>query len=489
MATVYRQQYTQLLPRNVQIVERNGQNMAMWPDRRGRQRYDRITTSRNGQVKILRYSPTYVARYRDENGVTRTVSTGCRDEQAARHVLADILKRVEHRKAGILTGAEDRQAGHAGRSLSTHVSDYVEHMKAKTVRGRKVSAAHRQNVQRCLSRLLVDCEFHLLADITRGAMEKWMNRQEDAGMSARTRNVHRSAILAFCNWCVETDRMANNPLARLCRADERSDTRHARRALTEEEVARLLRAAILRPVAEVGRLTIHRPKEECRGRRTWSKQPLAYENLEAAHQRGLQRLANRPEVTAELQFQGRQRALMYRILLTTGLRRGELLSLTIGQLALDDPQPYAELLARDEKAGRGAMIPLRADVVAEIRGYLADLQRRDGCKLLPLGEKLFEVTPGSVTGMFDRDRAAAGIAKRDERGRVVDVHALRHTFGTHLAKAGVAPRVAMAAMRHSTIALTMNVYTDPALLDVGAAVDSLPAFAVADPSATAARLA
>ena len=291
--------------------------------------------------------------------------------------------------------------------------------------------------------------------------------------------------MAFCNWCVETDRLAVNPLARLCKADEHSDRRHTRRALTEVGVARLLKAARLRPVAEFGRLTIHKPKEECRGRRTWYQQPLAYENLEAAYQRGLAKLADRPDELADLEFEGRQRALMYRILLTTGLRKGELLSLTIGRMMLDDPQPHAVLLAKDEKAGRGAKIPLRSDVVAEVREYLDLWLRREGWKLPPLGRKLFEVTY-NLTGMFNRDLAAASIPKRDERGRVLDVHALRHTFGTYLAKAGVAPRVAMAAMRHSDISLTMNVYTDPALLDVGAAVDSLPAFTAADSHVAAA---
>jgi len=36
--------------------------------------------------------------------------------------------------------------------------------------------------------------------------------------------------------------------------------------------------------------------------------------------------------------------------------------------------------------------------------------------------------------------------------------------------------VAMAAMRHSSLDLTMNIHTDPVLLDVGAAVDALPTF-------------
>ena len=36
----------------------------------------------------------------------------------------------------------------------------------------------------------------------------------------------------------------------------------------------------------------------------------------------------------------------------------------------------------------------------------------------------------------------------------------------------------MAAMRHSSLDLTMNVYTDPRLLYVEAAVDALPTFGV-----------
>jgi hypothetical protein len=87
---------------------------------------------------------------------------------------------------------------------------------------------------------------------------------------------------------------------------------------------------------------------------------------------------------------------------------------------------------------------------------------------------LFTVPKGLVR-ILDRDLKLAGIAKRDERGRTLDVHALRHTFGTLLSKGGVTPRTAQAAMRHSTIDLTMNVYTDPKLLDVHGAMDSLPA--------------
>jgi integrase len=89
-----------------------------------------------------------------------------------------------------------------------------------------------------------------------------------------------------------------------------------------------------------------------------------------------------------------------------------------------------------------------------------------------------------MVAIFDLDLAAAGIDKRDERGRTLDVHALRHTFGTHLSKAGVPPRVAQAAMRHSTLNLTMNIYVDPTLLDVAGAVNALPKFTDTMPAKT-----
>lgn len=66
------------------------------------------------------------------------------------------------------------------------------------------------------------------------------------------------------------------------------------------------------------------------------------------------------------------------------------------------------------------------------------------------------------------------VIKTDDRGRTIDIHALRHTFGTHLSKAGVPLRTAQAAMRHSDPSLTAKVYTDPKLLDVAGAVASLP---------------
>jgi integrase len=168
------------------------------------------------------------------------------------------------------------------------------------------------------------------------------------------------------------------------------------------------------------------------------------------------------------------------------LRKGELASITVGQLELDLPVPYLVLHAADEKNRKGSDIPLRRDLAGALGEWLdrklAVLQ--DECRewgepipaRLPPHTPIFDVPTGFIR-IFDRDLATAGIAKRDERNRVVDIHALRVTFGTHLCAAGVPLRTAQAAMRHSKPELTANVYTDPALLDVAGAIASLPAFA------------
>ena len=155
----------------------------------------------------------------------------------------------------------------------------------------------------------------------------------------------------------------------------------------------------------------------------------------------------------------------------------------MGQVPLQGERPHLELLAKDAKAGSAALIPLRRDLVADLCDWLDEKLKALRSEAedkeaplplkLPLKEPLFSV-PQNLVKSFNLDLAAAGIDKEDERGRTVDLHALRHTFGTHLSKNGVAPRTAQAALRHSSLDLTMNVYTDPELLDVAGAVEALP---------------
>ena len=153
-----------------------------------------------------------------------------------------------------------------------------------------------------------------------------------------------------------------------------------------------------------------------------------------------------------------------------GVYEAEYAAIRKGVGVLHEPaRGLLELRGKDAKSGTAAIIPLRPDVINELH-ICMDARGDD----LPADAKLLPRPPRIV--VFDADCQAAGIAKSDVRGRQVDIHALRHTFGTHLSAVGVRARTAMAAMRHSRIELTMNYYTDPALLDVAGAMNSLPDF-------------
>jgi integrase len=454
VGTVFKKTFTKPLPAGAETFVRKGERFARWKDRKGKTRTAPLTTGGDGSERITLESRFYVAKYRDGAGVVRVEATGCRDEQAARQVLADLERQAELIRAGVMTTAEAATGEHSGRPIAGHFDAYLTHLEAAGS-----SAKHRYEVRRQLDQIAADCRFGRLADLDAGAVERWLIRRVAEGMSGRTRNTYLAAATAFANWCVEENRLTVNPFARIARANEDADRRRIRRALDEAELGMLLDAACRRPLLDA--MTIRHGK----------RKGQAVARLNDA-------------VRERLDLLGRERALVYKTFLLTGLRRGELASVTVGQLHLDGPVAFLSLDAGDEKSGEGNDLALREDLAADLGGWLADKlrrlqeearQARDPIPArLPADTLLFTV-PVELVKILNRDLRLAGIPKRDDRGRTLDVHALRHTFGTHLSKSGVTPRTAQAAMRHSTIDLTMNVYTDPKLLDVGAALDALPA--------------
>jgi len=168
------------------------------------------------------------------------------------------------------------------------------------------------------------------------------------------------------------------------------------------------------------------------------------------------------------------RALIYKFMILTGLRCGEVASLTVSSLRLDEANPYVLIEGRHAKSGKAALLPLRPDLADDLRKHIANTAQGDGgepttdAPLFNLGRNFLRT--------FNLDLAAAGIVKRDGQGRTIDVHSLRHTFATLLARKGVSPSVAQKLMRHSDIRLTMNTYTHLDVADTAAAVAELPAF-------------
>ncbi len=506
MGTVYRKQYTKPLPPGAKIITRRGKQLAEWVDGKGKRHTASVVAGKDGQLRLKVVSRTYVAKYRDGVGIVREVSTGCRTEAGARAVLVELERHAERVRAGLITTAEAAAARRQQLALSEHIDAFIAELQAKGC-----SSTYIANAGRFLQVLCDQCGFGRLGDVDTEPMKAFLAGLREAGRSARTQNAYREVWVAFGNWCVKTGRSLRNPFALLPKADQRTDRRRQRRALSLDELQRLLYVARWRPLAEYGRLPVRVPKPVDRQKRaSWTYAPLRYEGLPEAVERARKRLADRPDFIEHLDRLGRERMLIYKTLALTGLRKGELASLTIGQLFLDADPPHVVLHPKDEKSREGNAVPLRRDLAGEIRSWLLEKAAHTGtespqtirfdpeavrrrkrdrggsggsegqtCQQLPAfpplpnSSKVFNV-PGGLLRVFDRDLAVAGIPKVDASGRSVDVHSLRYTFGTLLSQAGVPPRVAQAAMRHSTIELTMNVYTDPRLLDVGGAVEALP---------------
>ena len=509
MGSVFKPFVTRPLPDGAQIVTRAGKRVAVWTDASGKKRQAPATAG--DTPRIRERAGTYSAQYRDGDGVVRRVPTGCKSLDAARAVLAEHESRAEKVKAGIVTQAEATVADHADTPIAEHAEAYVAHLARKRGRGahRTTSAGHVENVERDLKAAVAECGFKRLRDLHRDAVAAWVARllelpdtpvvDADGSVlvprrpAARTINAKLGTLTAWGNWLVDTGRLTVNPFARLGKSagvDESGDIRRQRRALTEAELRRLLTVARLRPIAEYGRATVRvvddtRP---AKSRATWKRAELTADTVVAAAERGRARL--RPDVVERLDRLGRERALLYAVLVMTGLRRGELAALTVGDVLLDDERPAIMLRAVDAKNGEAARLPLRGDVADELRAWINEQaeavcrQRVGVAGVVRLADDmpLFDV-PDKLVRILDRDTAAAGIPKRDKRGRTVDVHALRGTFGTHLARAGVDAVTLKTLMRHKRIETTLRYYVDDGLLEVDRAVGTLPAL-LAEPAGT-----
>ncbi len=437
MGTLFRRTAKNPVPKSATVTEKGGKLTARWRSR-GKWHTAPVVAASDGTRSVEVEVGTYYGRFKDHTGAWVTRSTGCRDETNARQKLAKWEKEAEQVRAGVFEAGELDTARVSSGPIGPQINDYLQSLIVA-----EVSAVYRANANRAIRRLCAELKLESLRDLRRDKLETWFADAIADEMGAATRNYYRQSIVSFANWLVSTKRIREHDLAGIPLADRRLDPRRQRRALNTEEITRLLAVAATRPLDDARTLRTGKRKGE--------------------------RTADiRPEVEERLLALGRERVLIYRTLIYTGLRAGELRSLTVSRLDLTPGAECVWLEAANEKNRAGSTVPLRADLAADLRQWIAE-------KKLTASNHLF-IVPAGLRRILDRDMKAAGIPKRDERGRTVDVHAMRTTFGTMLSTSGTAPRTAQAAMRHSDIKLTMGTYTDPKLLEVRQAVERLPAF-------------
>ena len=117
---------------------------------------------------------------------------------------------------------------------------------------------------------------------------------------------------------------------------------------------------------------------------------------------------------------------------------------------------------------------MRADLVQSVKEWVA-------LHHIQSHERIFRHDSPNLLHQFYKDLKAAGIERLGKDGRSIDVHSLRKTFGTMLARAGVPLTTTQRLMRHSTPILTAQLYIDVDPLDMMQALGQLPVFSAVIP--------
>lgn len=220
------------------------------------------------------------------------------DKRASQRKWDEMVTQAEHRAAGVRTPQMDA----AGKPVPEHVKDYFASLRASGV-----VVDHLTIATQMLNRLVSMGGWKRLGDITEQSLLGILARLEAEGKSASYRNKYISRAKAFVHWCMP-DRLANDPLVKVKRINlARAKKKRARRAGTNDEIARLMAAT---PA----------------GRR-----------------------------------------LQYAFGFLTGLRRSELASLRWGDLRLDEPIPYLQLREETTKNSKADRLPLHSAIVGLLR--------------------------------------------------------------------------------------------------------------------------
>ncbi|RCS41245.1 hypothetical protein DTL42_22005 [Bremerella cremea] len=398
----------------------------------------------------LRYNSKWYIKYKDENGVWQCVP-GFKDKSATYELAAKLERDAELARRGVVDPFEKYR--------KTPLAEHLQEFKLQ-LQDKGNSEKHVNLIFDRVKAVADSCTFTFTSDISASKVQSYLGKLRNNGLSIETRNHYLSAFKQFCRWLVSDRRVSESPVSHLRKENSKTDRRHDRRALSDDEFRRLIEAAETGSVVEA--------------------------------------------------VSGKDRAMIYVLAAWTGYRRAELASLTLRSFDLTGENPSVRLQAIDSKNRKGGEIPLHPVVVERLQTWLSGRTVADRNALLfPLrtesGKHLRRTSKMMKRDLeaarkawlkeaekdkeeYDRRVASDFLAYCDEDGLFADFHANRHTFISNLGRAGVPLATAQKLARHSDPKLTASVYTHIDVKEQAAAVCGLPApplFAAATPQPTA----
>lgn len=384
--------------------------------------------------RIKKKSKKWWGQYKDALGRLKRVPLAI-DKTSAETMLNELVRKVERTKAGLVDPTDE----HRKRPLFQHVSEFKNYLANKGVSSKQVA----ENVRR-LQRMIDDRNWKFIDDITANTTLEFLGQLRRDGLSAQTYNHFLKTVKQFTRWLGRERRLIFDPLAHLSRVNVQIDRRHDRRPLSAEEFPRLIEAA------------------------------RSGKNIEG--------------------ISGPDRAMMYILASWTGFRKGEIGSLTLRSLRLDDDPPTATVEACYSKRRREDTQVLHPELVEQLRTWIDTKHLAPTDLLFPISaraggveRKTFKMVELDLIAARDKWIEEAKTPKELEvreksdflcycnhDGLFADFHSLRHLFITSLEQAGVSPKMAQTLARHSDIRLTLGLYTHVGLQDQTAAIQSLP---------------
>jgi integrase len=365
------------------------------------------------------------SRYVDADGKQVRVKLGP-DRDEAERTLRKLLTEVDQRRKGLIDEDAEALAREGKRPLGEHITEYKTYLKSKGSTPRYITHAV-TSVRDAASA----CGWKYAKAITGDALHQYRSDLASSGMSVAACNRRVRSVKSFTRRLWASGKILRDPLAGVSLLDAEVDRRVIRAAFEDDELAKLFEAAKVETVITT-----------------------------------TQRMKLGKRVTARRRFTIPDRDLLFRFAVETGLRLGEIRSLTPASFNWSDDSPTVKVEAKNSKRRKTDVLPLRRDLVAELRPFV----ERFPARAKPWGD-----IPESMAQVVKADCEAAGVPFITEDGGQRDFHALRHSFITRLARNGVPLRTVQELARHSTVELTARVYMHLGIRDTSGAVESLPA--------------
>lgn len=366
--------------------------------------------------------PRWVLDWTNANGDRRrrTLST---DKRVAERMRAEIIVQRDLQLAGL--GSVEGQSMSLDALKAMHLEDLAT----------RSTPHHVLNVECILNRALSAIPAQRVRDLRPYDLIRYRAELLRMGLGHRTANHHLARVQGMLRWAKRMGLIAQNPVEGIDKLPETEKyQRRRRRALGESEIQRFLVAA-------------ERDDERC-----------------AVDTRGLVRVPQSP---------------FFRTLIVTGARYGELRQVNWGDVDLF--QRLMLFRADNTKSGKRRVVPLPDDIVGELMRLHAvhrellghDPGSSDPVFRTPEGAAWCKPS-NNVNRILRRVLEAAGIPPVDGDQRRIDLHALRHTAASRMARAGAGLVQAQRVLGHSDPKTTARIYTHLDVEDLRAAVQPLP---------------